>query len=149
MKTSLKMWMVALAGVLMIGTPLFADNDKPITVNNLPAVSRQVITKYFAGKKVALAKMESGLANKNYDVIFTNGDKLEFDRKGAWTEIDCERSTVPPALVPTAIKNYVGSNYEGSKIVKIERDSREYDVKLSNGIEITFNKKFQVTDIDD
>lgn len=148
MKTNLKMWLVALIGVLLMGTPSFADNDKPIAVNNLPAVSRQVINKYFVGKKVALAKVESGLVNKNYDVIFTNGDKVEFDKKGAWTEINCKRSAVPSALVPQAIKNYVNSHYEGNKIVKIERDSRKYDIELSNGIEITFNKKFQVTDID-
>lgn len=148
MKTSLKMWLVALVGVLLMGTPSFADNEKPIAVNNLPAVSRQVMSKYFASKKVALAKVESGLVNKNYDVVFTNGDKVEFDRKGAWTEIDCKHSAVPSGLVPSAIKKYVNSHYKGNKIVKIERDSREYNVELSNGIEITFNKKFQVTDID-
>lgn len=145
---SLKIWMMALLGVLLMGTTAFADNDKPISVNNLPALARQVITKNFAGKKVALARVESGVISKSYDVIFTDGDKLEFDKRGAWTEIDCKRTGVPTALVPSAIRNYVNSNYSGNKIVKIERNSREYEVKLSNGLEIKFNNKFKVTDID-
>lgn len=146
---SLKIWMVALLGILFVGTTAFADNEKPVSVNNLPALARQVITRNFAGKKVAFAKVESGVINKNYDVIFTNGDKVEFDKKGAWTEIDCEHTSVPAALVPSAIRNYVNSNYSGNIILKIERNSREYEVKLSNGLEIKFNSKFQVTDIDD
>lgn len=149
MKKSLKIWMVMLLGILLVGTSAFADNDKPVSVSKLPAVARQVISKHFATRKVALAKVESGFIDKNYDVIFTNGDKLEFDKKGAWTEINCKRSGVPSALVPAAIKTYVNANYAGQKIVKLERDSRKYDVELSNGLEITFNNKFQVTDIDD
>lgn len=149
MKTSLKIWMIAFLGILLMGPTALADNEKPITVDNLPTVARQLISKNFSGKKVALAKMESGILDKNYDVIFTNGDKLEFDKKGAWTEINCKRSAVPSALVPSAIKNYVKQNYSSNKIVKIERDGRKYEVELSNGMEITFNNKFQVIDIDD
>lgn len=148
MKTNLKIWMIAFIGVLLMGTTAFADNDKPITVNNLPALAKQLLNRNFSNKKVALAQMEGNVINKTYDVIFTNGDKVEFDKRGNWTEIDCKRSAVPSALVPSAIKTYVQRNYSGSRIVKIERDSREYDVKLSNGIELTFNNKFQLTDID-
>ena len=33
--------------------------------------------------------------------------------------------------------------------IKIDRDRRGYDVKLNNGMEIEFDKKFNVVDIDD
>jgi hypothetical protein len=33
-------------------------------------------------------------------------------------------------------------------ITKIERDDREFDVKLSNRVELTFNKQMQLIDID-
>ena len=32
-------------------------------------------------------------------LIFTNGDKLEFDKKGVWTEVNCKYSAVPVAVV--------------------------------------------------
>jgi len=33
--------------------------------------------------------------------------------------------------------------------IKIDRDRRGYDVKLNNGMEIEFDKKINVVDIDD
>ena len=67
----------------------------------------------------------------------------------ATTEIDCKMSSVPAALIPAKIKQYVKSTYPGAKIIQIEVDASEYEVKLSNRLEVTFNKSFQVIDIDD
>lgn len=139
---------MALVCLLAVQTTVMAGNDKIISQTSLPAVAQQIIKKHFKGKKVAVAKMENNIINKNYDVIFANGDKIEFDRNGNWTEVDCKNSSVPAMLVPTAISKYVKSNYSGARIIKIEKDKSEYEIKLSTGTEITFNKHFQVTDID-
>lgn len=80
-----------------IQTMLWADNDKPIHVGQLPTKAQTLITTYFKNHKIALAKMESGLLNKSYDVIFTNGEKLEFNKSGDWTEVKCTKSEVPSA----------------------------------------------------
>ena len=141
--------MVALVCLVTFQVSAFADNDKPISMSQLPATAQQIIKKHFSGKKVALAKMETGLFEKSYDVVFNNGEKVEFDRKGNWTEIDCKMSSVPAALIPAKIKQYVKSTYPGAKIIQIEVDASEYEVKLSNRLEVTFNKSFQVIDIDD
>lgn len=148
MKTIIKKTLMALVCLVAFQTAAMADNDKPVNVNQLPATAQQVIKGSFAGKKVALAKVESGLIDKSYDVIFTTGEKIEFDRSGNWTEIDCKRSEVPATLVPTQIKNYVNTNYSGNKILKIEKDRNEYEINLSNGVEVKFNKNFMVIDID-
>lgn len=148
MKKNMKRWMMALACLLGLQTAVLADNDRPIAVNQLPAAAQQTVKKHFAGLQVALAKVESGLIEKSYDVIFTDGSKIEFDRNGNWTEISCKGSAVPAALVPAAIRTYVQTNYPGALIRKIEKDRREYEVDLSNGVEVTFNTRFQVIDID-
>lgn len=147
MKTIITRTIMALICLATFQTA-WADNDKPISVSQLPTAAQQILNSHFVDKKVALAKVESGLIEKNYDVIFTTGEKIEFDRKGNWTEIDCKQSSVPAKLVPTQITNYVKQNYPGNKILKIEKDRNEYEIKLSNGIEITFNKNFDVIDID-
>lgn len=126
----------------------WADDDKPIQVNQLPQQAQTFIKTYFANSKVAMAKMETDWLDKSYDVIFTNGDKLEFDRKGAWTEVNCKYSVVPAALVPAAIQKYVSASYPDAKILKIEKDKHDYEVKLSTGWEIKFDLKFNVIDID-
>ncbi len=147
MKTNLKKWAIALMCVFAFGTTACADNEKPISFEQLPAVAQQLVKQHFASAKVALTQQESGIIEKSYDVIFTNGDKVEFDRKGQWTEITTA-TAVPAALVPQAIAQYVKQNYAGANVRSIERDSREYEVRLSNGMELTFNTQFQITDID-
>ena len=81
MKTFIKKSIMAIVCLVAFQTTAMADNDKPINVNQLPATAQQVIKGSFSGMKVALAKVESGLIDKSYDVIFTTGEKIEFDRK--------------------------------------------------------------------
>ena len=149
MKRIIKTTVAALVCLVAFQTAAIADNDKPISISQLPATAQQVIKKHFGKKKVALAKQESGLFEKSYDVVFNNGEKVEFDRKGNWTEINCKLSSVPTGLVPAKITQYVKSTYPGAKILEIEKDDSQYEVKLSNMLEVTFNKNFQVVDIDD
>lgn len=125
-----------------------ADNDKPITFSELPTNAQSLVQTYFQGKTIALVTVESGVVNKSYDVVFASGEKLEFDRKGNWTEIDCKGSVVPADLVPQAVKDYVAQTYPGQSIIAIELDHGETEIKLANRREITFNKKYQVIDID-
>lgn len=149
MKRIIQSAVVALVCLVAFSASALADNDKPINVNQLPATAQQIIKKHFSAKKVALAKVESGLFEKSYDVVFNNGEKVEFDRNGNWTEVNCKMSSVPAGLVPAKIASYVKSTYPGTKILQIEKDDNRYEVKLSNRLEVTFNKNFQVVDIDD
>lgn len=129
-------------------TVVWAEDDKPIQVSQLPQNAQAFIKKYFPNNNVALAKMETDWFDKSYEVIFTNGDKLEFDKKGAWTEVNSRHSAVPVDVLPDAVRKYVTANYPDAIIVKIERDKHECEVKLSSGWEITFDKKYNVIDID-
>lgn len=148
MKKTLRNLTLVLACVFGIVLTVQADNEKPISLSQLPKAAQQTVSKHFSGLNVALAKVESGLLEKSYDVVFTNGDHLEFDRNGGWTEISSKANGVPSALIPTSISTYLKSNYPGQKVVQIERDRKEYEIKLINGVEITFNMNFQVVDID-
>lgn len=140
---------ILLVCVFAVSTVAMADNDKPIQIGQLPTAAQTFITTHFKGNKVALAKQETELFDKSYDVIFTNGEKIEFDKSGEWTEVSCKINGVPAAIIPQAIKTYVESNYPDARIMKIERDRHEYEVKLSNRWEITFDNQMRVIDIDD
>ncbi len=139
---------VVLASFFAFQTAAYADTDRPITVADLPAAAQTVLTEHFAKYRVVLAKVENGILDKSYDVFLANGDKVEFDRKGNWTEVVLKQDGVPTALVPAAILTYLKNAHPDAKIVKIERETRTYEVALSNGFEYTFNKKFQVVDVD-
>ena len=126
-----------------------ADTDKPIQIGQLPLKAQTFISNYFKDSKVAMAKQETDLFYKSFDVIFTSGDKLEFDKSGDWTEVKCIKNGVPSQIVPKEIIDYVNTNYPNEKILQIERNSREYEIKLSNRWEVKFNSKMQVIDLDD
>ena len=140
--------MIAICCMLSCNVVANADNDKPISVNALPAKAQSLLNQHFNGQKVMLATIESGVISKSYDVVLKNGTKLEFDKKGNLTEIDCKQATVPANLIPQAIKNYLKDNYAGQSVKKIEIKRNEYEIELSNGLDLTFNKHFQLIDID-
>ncbi len=94
-----------------------ADDDKPIQVTQMPQPAQQFIKQHFADSKVALAKMESDFFYKSYEVIFTNGDKVEFDNKGNWEEVNCKYSSVPTAIISAFISYILLSIYIKKNII--------------------------------
>lgn len=145
----MKKFLIILISVFTVGVfAAYADNDKPINVNQLPAASQQFINKYFPDSKVALAKMEKNFMNVSYDVVMTDGVKLEFDKKGEWKEVDCKYSSVPQGIVPAQIVSKVMDLYPDATIVKIDRDSKDYEIELNNGYDLTFDLSFNLIKVD-
>ena len=132
-----------------ISLPAFAGKDIAITVDQLPTNAKKFIYRHFAKKNISLAKMEKETFSKSYEVIFTNGSKVEFDSNGQWTEIDCEFSKVPDSIIPEKIRKYITTNYGETKVIEIDRDRKKYEVRLSNGLELVFDLKFNLIGIDD
>lgn len=142
--------MIIAAVLLFVASaPACADNDKPIAVTELPQIAQLFIKNHFPKEKVAYAKIERDFLEVQYEVVFTNSSKLEFNKNGEWKEVNCKYSTVPKAIVPAQIVNYISQNYPDANVVKLERNSREYEAKLSNGLELTFDTNFNLIDIDD
>ena len=142
--------MAFLIGITLLTiSPAYADHDRAVTTEQMPRQVQEFIARYFPGEKIAYAKKESDFFEVIYEVMFTNGSKVEFRRNGAWKEVDCRYSSVPAAVVPAQIAQYVSGHYPDASIVQIDRDKHDYEVKLSNGLELTFDLKFNLIDIDD
>ena len=148
MKRMIRILMIAICCMLTCNMAANAGKDKPIAVNALPVKAQTLLSNHFNNQKVMLATIESGVVSRSYDVVLQNGTKLEFDKKGNLTEIDSKQGNVPAQLIPQAIKNYLKDNYAGQSVKKIEMNKNEYEVELANGLDLTFNKHFQVIDID-
>ena len=145
----MKKWTILFVSMLVMSVTVWAGNDKPIQISEMPKAAQQFIQKHFANQTVAVAKVETEFMDKNYDVIFTNGDKVEFNKKGQWTNVDCKHTQVPVEVIPLAIQKYVSQHYSGAKVVKIEvTDRKGYEVDLNNGFDIEFDKKMNVIEID-
>ena len=125
-----------------------AGNDRIITKDKLPVNAQQFIDTHFESLKISYVKEERDFFERSYEVVFTDGSKLEFTSKGEWKDVDCRYSEVPAAIVPAAIMEYVLKNFPAEKVLKIERETGNYEVKLSNRYELTFDKKLRIIDID-
>ena len=148
MKRMIRVLMTAICCMMSCNMAANAGNGKPISLNALPAKAQTLLNNHFNGQKVMLATIESGVVSRSYDVVLKNGTKLEFDKRGNLTEIDCKQGIVPDQLIPQAITNYLKENYEGQSVRKIEINRKEYEVELTNGLDLTFNKHFQLIDIE-
>ena len=146
----MKKILLTLVAIFSVGVfAALADNDKVINKNQLPAQAQSFLKAHFDGVELTYAKLERDVFERSYEVMLANGSKIEFSSKGNWEEIDCRYGEVPAAIVPEPIKEFVAKNYAGEKIVAIERHRNEIEVRLSNRLELTFDKNLNIIDIDD
>lgn len=127
----------------------WASNDKPISPDQLPAKAKAMIEQYFPGEKIAFAKQESELFETRYEVVLEGSAKIEFLGNGEWEEIDCRYKAVPEALIPPQLMAEVKARYPEAQVREIKRENGRHEVKLNNGLELLFNRKHQLVDIDD
>lgn len=135
----------------MVITCLVHAEEKIITkdMQQLPSVSRLFIEKYLKNAAVSHIKIEKGwFGVKEYEVIFTDGTEVKFDGDGEWEEVDGHRTPITTEFFPSFIQTYIQENYPGITVMSIEKDCREYEVKLSNHLELKFNHKGKLIDID-
>ena len=133
--------------VLAICLPLHlnADNDRVITFDRLPATAQAMLKQNFADKTPLAITAD----RDDYKVMYQSGEKVEFDKKGNWRDIECKTSQVPAALVPAQIVANVNATFPGAVVTEIDQDRRGYSVKLSNGLELEYNRNFQIVELDD
>lgn len=88
------------------------------------------------------------------EVKFANGTKVEFDAYGNLKSVDCEGNNIVPInILPKKILNYIITNYPNAVVTdySIERSIRSYvksyEVDLSNGTELIFNKYGKIRSI--
>ncbi len=146
----MKKWMILCLALFLCGVSTArADRDRAIDPGQMPARAQSLLRTYFSEMKVALAKVDSEWFETRYEMVLTDGTKLEFDRRGDWVEIACRSVAVPDDLIPEAIRQKVGELYRDVPVMKIERaERRGYEVQLSNRITLKFDAELKLIDID-
>jgi len=122
-----------------------ADHDQIISFNEMPEAAQALLKQYFANKVPLVVTVDWD----DYTIMYESGEKVEFDKQGNWKEFDCHSSLVPVELIPEQIKTHVAATCPGSQILKLDRNRRGYEVRLTNGLEVEYGPTFQVIDIDD
>lgn len=122
--------------------------NRPVTVDQLPAPAKEFINANYPGAKVSYAFQDDDLIRPDYTVRLENGVEIVFNNDGSLEKISTV-SGVPESLVPVQIRDYVKMYYQDVVIVEYEIGRKEYDVKLDNGLELTFDSRFRLRELDD
>lgn len=139
---------LATAGVLAASSTI-VDNDRVIKYEELPLKSRDFIKAHFPNEQPVSVVEDKELTHTEYTVAMASGMKIEFNGDGEWIEVDCCYTSVPKDIVPKEIDDYVKKHHPNGDIVEIQRDRNDWEVKLSGGLELTFDRSFRLTKIDD
>ena len=138
---------------LLLSLALFAytsyADDKPIDYEQLPAAAKAFVQAEFPSAAISFVTRDSDLLDTTYDLHFADGLKVEFNSKGEWKEISRKSAPIDDRFVPQQIRENVASRWPDARFRKIERYRQGYEVELSNGLELKYNKKFKLAEIDD
>lgn len=115
--------------------------EKPITFEVLPMSIQTQLRQSFPVDSILLVTADG---KKEYKITFLNHTQVEFTGKGIVKEVECLSGKVPDNCVPVSILSFVSTKFPDAQIVKYEWDisDKEYEVRLSNRTELTFNKSF-------
>ncbi len=147
MKKKFRIVFLLFASLMLVGTMMACsddDNDKDIettiTVSNLPKKAQTFISDYYATANVLSVKKELDHGVVLYDVDFTNGQEIVFNADGDWIEVDApDGQSIPSGIIPTAIENYLNTNYQDYGVNDITRTGGGYEVELVSGVDMFFD----------
>lgn len=133
--------------VVLISMACVAE-DRPLVYEQLPAPAKEFINANYPGEKVSYVVVDDDVIKPDYTVRLANGVEIQFENSGALEKITA-RTGVPEAVVPVQISDYVEANFPDTVIVEYEIGRRDFSVDLSNGLELRFNGKFKLVELDD
>ena len=122
--------------------------DKAVAPETLPEQAQSFVKEHFEGVAIAFAKQDRDFLKVSYEVVLTDGTKLEFRRGGEWKEIDRHRDSIPCGIIPAEVVAKVFELYPESFVTKAEKDSRELEVELDNRMELKFDRHYNLIGID-
>lgn len=137
----MKKLILILAMLVGVSVGVSAKDTYAHDASVLPTAAKTTISKNFKAD-VSLVKIEKTLGVvKEYEVILTDGTEISFDSKGNWENVETSnKRSVPSGFIPKSISDFVKKNQSGAKIVGIEKEHSGYEIELSNGVDIKFDR---------
>lgn len=148
----MKKQLLLIAAVLM-GVVAANGAEKLVPFEQMPQNAQVFTRTYFKADdplyRSAYVTYDSELFDSSYMVVFTNGDGIEFNKDGEWKDFDCTQCVVPNDIIPASIQAYLAATVPGQAVKKIEKNRRSYELKLANGLELTFDLDGKLIEVDD
>lgn len=135
------------------GTLAVHAGEKLISFEQLPKQAQEFANTYFAPDdplyRISYIIYDAELFDSSYMIVYANGDGLEFNGDGEWKDFDCKHCVVPAELIPAPIQAYLFTHVPDQKVKKMEKNRRDYELELSNGLELKFDLEGNLLEVDD
>ncbi len=138
----------------IVATSILAINanaqERPSTFDKLPAAAREFLNTHFKGLTVAFVVEDPKMTGTEYEVTYTDRTEVDFNASGEWNSVERKYSAIPDSVIPKQISDFISNgNYSGQYIRKIDKERLSWEVELSNGLELKFDKQFNMLGYDD
>ena len=142
LKHYLKQILLAFFAMLMIVSTTGVGRLKLISFKELPRAARLYINQNYPTGEVENVGTEGVMLARTFKVRMKDGTSLEFDADGEWLEVSSEDGEVSSDVVPCPILYQLRAAYPQSRICKIHRAWKGYDLMLAGGKVVCFNKDY-------
>ena len=123
--------------------------DKPVDFKKLPVPAQTFVNTNYPDVTVSYVTRDDDIIRPDYTVGLVNGVKIDFDNGGALEKIETLNGEIPEGVVPVQIVDYVKTKYPDAIILEYDVEKYSYEVKLSNRLELKFNTRFALIEIED
>lgn len=118
------------AMLLVVFSVSCSSEDKEFDYAALPMSAQQFVKQYFAGASYSRVEKEKDNGFWEYEVLLSDGSKVEFNEKGEWTSVECKYSEIPVGIIPTVIAEDIAKKYPDLKPYKIEKEVGGYEIDI-------------------
>ncbi len=115
---------------------------------SLPEPITAFLKQHFPDATVAGVETDRDHGSVEYEVHLNNGTQIDFDANNQWDQVEAMKG-VPAYFIPKAIASYVKSNYQDMTITKVNKEYHGYEIELSNGLDLNFDRSGQFLGMDD
>lgn len=106
--------------------------DMVVPANQLPAAAQNFISTHFKGVGIGLVERDMN----SFDVVLTDGTKIDFNINGEWTKVDGKYKAIPTSFIPNAVLSKVKATQPNAQIMKVDREFGGYKFKFNNGMKV-------------
>lgn len=139
---------LSIIAISMASLSIMKADDRPVTFAQLPAAAQAFINSNYPADKISYATVDDDLIRPDYNVVLVSGVRIQFEHSGALEKIS-SMNGIPAELIPVQIRDYVKIHYPDAAFREYEIGRKSYEVKLSNRLELKFNRNFILVEIDD
>lgn len=133
----------------MVAVACHSSDEKEIGYAELPVQAQQFVKQYFPSATYSHVEKEKDHGKWEYEVLLSDGTKIDFNNKGEWKSVDCKYSTLSAGIIPDAIAADIAQRYPSQQPYKIEKETGGYEIDIP-GFDLYYsnNGKFIRAEID-